>query len=233
MPGLPSKPDVTVNFTTENSGGGNSLQSVFVKYPDVKVDEQETATVSCNGQMGPRFDGMLHKFETTVPRGISCGDVQKQRASGAARWLTVKVCKQNFLGETCNSNTFDLSTQAVVPVKVTGAKSGASFANSLFVGAWSVTSTVGGAFNLEVVQLSGGNLFGEIDDGNATDKGTIRGSQTDSLHAQLTLKQPGLNRLGSILMTVSSDGNSFTATGTLASAQPITWQGTKKHPVTH
>ena len=76
-------------------------------------------------------------------------------------------------------------------------------------------------------------LFGEITNGSTVDKGTVRGTQSDSSHAQLTLKQPGLNRTGTINITVVSDGNSFVGSGTLSNGQSFTWQGTKKHPVSH
>ncbi len=114
-----------------------------------------------------------------------------------------------------------------LPVKITGRQTGASYANSLFVGKWTVRSDVSGAFEIEMIQLTGGNLFGEIADGNATDQGTLRGKLSDPLHAHLTLNQPGLNRSGTVDIALSSDGNSFTASGTLPGNQPLAWRGTK------
>ena len=90
-----------------------------------------------------------------------------------------------------------------------------------------------GTFELDMVQLSGSALFGDITNGSTVDKGTVRGTQSDAQHAQLTLKQPGLNRTGTINITIISDGNSFIASGTLSNGQTFTWQGTKKHPVSH
>jgi len=121
-----------------------------------------------------------------------------------------------------------------LPIKVTGVQSGGAnrFPASLFPGNWAVTSNMG-SFELDMVQLTASALFGEIANGNAVDKGTLRGTQSDSMHAQLTLKQPGRNRSGTISITVSSDGNSFTGSGTLSDGQPITWQGTKKLPAAH
>jgi hypothetical protein len=121
-----------------------------------------------------------------------------------------------------------------LPIKVTGVQSGGAnrFPASLFPGDWAVSSSAGDAFELDLVQLTSG-LFGEITDGNDLDKGTVRGTQSDSMHAQLTLKQPGLDRSGIISITVSSDGNSFTGSGTLSNGQAVTWQGTKKHPAAH
>ena len=121
-----------------------------------------------------------------------------------------------------------------LPIKVTGVQSGAAnrWPASLFPGDWAVRSNMG-TFELDMVQLSSSTLFGDIANGNAVDKGTLRGTQSDSLHAQLTLKQPGRNRSGTISITVSSDGKSFTGSGTLSDGQPITWRGTKKPPAAH
>ncbi len=121
-----------------------------------------------------------------------------------------------------------------LPIKVTGVQSGAAnrWPASLFPGDWAVRSNMG-TFELDMVQLSSSALFGDIANGNAVDKGTLRGTQSDSLHAQLTLKQPGRNRSGIISITVSSDGKSFTGSGTLSDGQPITWRGTKKLPAAH
>jgi hypothetical protein len=123
-------------------------------------------------------------------------------------------------------------TRSNLPIKITGTKTGTkrgpSYANSLFVGKWGVSSNIGGAFDLDFIQLPGGNLFAEIADGNVSDQGTLRGSMSDPLHAQLTLKQPGLNRSGIVEITLISDGSSFTGTGTLSDNQTLTWQGTKK-----
>ena len=230
MPSIPSKPDIIVNFYT-SSGGDTSpagVRRVDVEHPSLK--NGETATVAFNGRTSVTslYDGLKHNYNWGYAVDSSAPKPEGRN------WLEIKVCKTNFVGETCATKTFDLNTQKEVPIKVTGAGSGANqFPASSFPGDWTVTSSNMGSFELDMVQLSGSALFGDITNGSTVDKGTVRGIQSDAQHAQLTLKQPGLNRTGTINITVISDGNSFIASGTLSNGQTFTWQGTKKHPVSH
>jgi len=231
MPSIPSKPDISLGFYTSSGGenGPAGLQRVDVAHPS--LENGETASVAFNGRKDSTsyYDGLKHNYHwvyTVDPSAPS---------PGGHNWLEIKVCKDNFVGETCATKTIDLNTQKDVPIKVTGVQSGGAnrFPASPFPGGWAVTSSNMGSFELDMVQLTASGLFGEITNGSTLDKGTVRGTQSDSQHAQLTLKQPGLNRTGTINITVSSDGNSFTASGTLSNGQSFTWQGTKKHPVSH
>jgi hypothetical protein len=231
MPSIPSKPDITLGFYTSSGGdtGPAGLRRVDVEHPNLL--NGETASVAFNGRkdVTSLYDGLKHNYNWVYTVDPSAPN------PGGHNWLEIKVCKSNFVGETCATKTIDLNTQKDVPIKVTGAGSGGAnrFPASSFPGDWTVTSSNMGSFELDMVQLTGSALFGEITNGSTLDKGTVRGTQSDSSHAQLTLKQPGLNRTGTVNITVISDGNSFIASGTLSNGQTFTWQGTKKHPVSH
>jgi hypothetical protein len=229
MPSVPSKPVITLGlYTSTGDNGTASLQRIDVAHPSLQ--NGETASVAFNGRTGVTslYDGLKHNYNWVYT-------VDPSAPKTTRSWLEIKVCKSNFVGETCATKTIDLNTQKDVPIKITGAGSGGAnrFPASSFPGDWTVTSSNMGTFELDMVQLTGSALFGEITNGSTVDKGTVRGIQSDAQHAQLTLKQPGLNRTGTINITVISDGDSFTATGTLSNGQSFTWQGTKKHPVSH
>jgi hypothetical protein len=227
MPSIPSQPVIKLGFYTSTGDSGAAvLQRVDVAHPS--LENGETATVAFNGRQNSSsyFDGRQHNYGWAYL-------VDQSAPPAGHRWLEIKVCKKNFLGETCATKTIDLNTQKDVPIKITGSGGANRFPASLFPGDWAVTSSNMGSFELDMVQLTGSALFGEITNGSTLDKGTIRGTQSDSQHAQLTLKQPGLNLTGTINIIITGDGNSFTATGTLSNGKSFTWQGTKKHPVSH
>jgi hypothetical protein len=118
-----------------------------------------------------------------------------------------------------------------LPIKITGVGTSAvsQRSPSLFDGRWIVNSnTSRRVFELNVLLLGSGTLFGEFTDGRAMDKGTLRGNRSDTLHAHLTFQQPGINQSGTIDIALSSDGASFTGSGTLANNQPVAWRGTKQ-----
>ncbi len=229
MPSIPAKPEIKVGFyTSTGDSGAQVLQRIDVAHPSLQ--NGETASVAFNGRktVTSYYDGLKHNYNWAYTVDPSAPN------PGGHNWLEIKVCKDNFVGETCATKTIDLNTQKDVPIKVTGGSGGANrFPASLFPGDWTVSSSNMGSFELDMVQLTASALFGEITNGSTLDKGTVRGTQSDSQHAQLTLKQPGLNLTGTINIIITGDGSSFTATGTLSNGKSFTWQGTKKHPVSH
>jgi hypothetical protein len=228
MPRLPSKPDVSVRFITGQNNMSTTVQGVAVAYPSLSTVDGETATVSCDGQVAAR----INPLKKLTSAAVQCFAAHSSDPNSRS-WIEVKVCEANPAGESCTTKTFDLNAHREVAIKQTGVQPGATYANSLFVGKWTVSSNTGGGFELQFIQLTGGVLFGEMTDGIQTDKGTLRGSLSDALHTQLTFKQPGINRAGTVNIALSSNGDSFTASGWLSNDQPFTWQGTKQHPVSH
>jgi hypothetical protein len=247
-------------YGAPRGGGGGGVTNAFCLQTEViglfpfMTDENRQVkafTVTCAGKNGrPDFNVQFNLKSNTVSVNYN----SHSDAPGRQHCPTgeVGVGVRGRYGQDVNAislicDTFDppLLTKAVLspnqptpspartelPIKVTGVQSGGAnrFPASLFPGDWAVTSSNMGSFELDMVQLSSG-LFGEFTNGNAVDKGTVRGTQSDSMHAQFTLKQPARNRSGTISITISSDGNSFTGSGTLSNGDLVTWQGTKKHP---
>jgi hypothetical protein len=114
-------------------------------------------------------------------------------------------------------------SNAGMPIKVTGA-GGAPPPTSGFNGNWSVTSNLGN-FEIDLLLVNGGKMGAELK-GNPGLNAGAHGLQVDATHAQLTLNTNPQNHTGSLNLTLSSDGNSLTGSGTL-SGFAVTLQGAR------
>jgi hypothetical protein len=115
------------------------------------------------------------------------------------------------------------------PVKITGAGSAgqsAPWPTSPFNGTWTVTADHG-PFQLQLMLVRGATIGGVISDGTPAEEGGLRGVVVDATHAQFIIAKDGHGRSGTLNVTLSSDGNSFTADGVLSGVF-VNWSGTRK-----
>ncbi len=104
------------------------------------------------------------------------------------------------------------------PIKITGASNGGQptpWPTSPFNGTWTVTADHG-PFELQLMLVRGATMGGVISDGSPAEEGGLRGVVVDATHAQFIIAKDGHGRSGTLNVTLSSDGNSFTADGVLS-----------------
>jgi len=110
------------------------------------------------------------------------------------------------------------------PIKITGAAGASPRPTSGFDGNWSVTSNLGN-FEIDLLLVNGRTMGAELK-GNPGLNSGAHGVQVDATHAQLTLNPNPQNHTGSLSLTLGSDGNSITGSGTLSDFA-VTLQGTR------
>jgi len=231
LPPLPPPPGVAVSYLGAIwSGGKQAPQQVKVAMPSSQGQEGWSATVSFNNQAPNPNDAWT--YTVSDPAALQRDD-----------HLSIQVCVTNPAGRVCSSkvvsilNQTDISVdgKSALPIKVTGRAAGAppppdTRPPSLFNGTWTVTSSQGGSFTLGALLVNASNMGIALSSSDGSQKGDGSGRQIDATHAEWKFTQPGLGRGGTIDITLTGNGSTFTGLGQATGGGAITWTGTKTTP---
>ncbi len=136
----------------------------------------------------------------------------------------IRAAQAMFPGDGTTRVALPTVSNAGMPIKVTGGAGAPPRPSSGFDGNWSVTSNLGN-FEIDLLLVHGSTMGAELK-GNPGLNSGAHGVQADATHAQLTLNPNPQNHTGSLDLTLSSDGNSITGSGTLSNFA-VTLQGTR------
>jgi hypothetical protein len=232
LPPLPSPPGVAVSYLGAIWSGGKQVpQQVKVTEPN-ETQDGWSADVSFNNKLSTARGDAGWTYTVQDPDALQRDD-----------HLAIQVCVTNPAGRVCSSkvvsilNQMDISVdgKSALPIKVTGRAAGSApppdtRPASLFDGTWNVTSSQGGSFTINVLLVNSTRMGVAISGSDASQKGDGSGRQIDTTHAEWNFTQPALGRGGTIDVTVTGNGSTFTGLGQATGGGAITWTGIKTTP---